>query len=342
MEVEPVLEYFLHIPESNMEIIDNGKGLKIEKHSIRTPYHVGIVHIYTCEINGNLILFDTGPPTKSCREYLKNNIDLPSLKYVFITHCHPDHYGQMKFLEKETNARIVVSKYDSFKYEHPFKYLLLFYTFFKQLGFPLITQIFSNIGLTSFYLSGKFAKNYLVLEESKELLLNLGLDYVRAPGHSQSDIIYLIGGYAFSGDVILREIFTAPLLDVDGETFNRRFNNYESYCSTITKLKKIEDMTFLPSHRDYIDSVDKRIVYFTEKLLSRAESVAPLLKSGKSIYKTAVTVFPNTKILSFIFFIKISELVFIDDFIKNPNLLANALKENGLYESVAESFEQFI
>ncbi|MDH5541754.1 MAG: MBL fold metallo-hydrolase [Nitrospinota bacterium] len=325
-----------------MEIIDNGSGLKFEKHSITTPYHVGVVHIYTCEINGNLILFDTGPPTITGREYLKKNIDMKRLKYLFITHCHPDHFGQMKFIEQSSDATIIVSKYDSYKYESPFKHLFLFYSFFRQLGFPLFLHILSNAGLTSFFFSGKFSNKYKLLEESGEILDSLGIRYVRCPGHSQSDIIYLLNGYAISGDVILREIFTAPLLDTDYESFSGRFRNYDAYCSTISKLKNIEKMTFLPSHRDYIDSVDNRIIYFVEKLLSRAETAAPILKANDSIYQAAEILFPLTKKLSFIFFIKVSELVFIDDFIKNPNLLAEALKKNGLFEVVENKFRQFL
>ena len=62
--------------------------MAIFQHTINTPYMVGPVHCYTTEVNGELVLFDTGPPTSSAEHYHTKHIDLASLKYVFITHCH--------------------------------------------------------------------------------------------------------------------------------------------------------------------------------------------------------------------------------------------------------------
>ena len=44
------------------------------------------------------------------------------------------------------------------------------------------------------------------------------------------------GEYAVTGDILLSNIFQAPLLDVDLETFSGRFRNYDAYCASLLKL----------------------------------------------------------------------------------------------------------
>ena len=76
--------------------------MKPFQHTINTPYIAGPVHCYTAELGGDLVLFDTGPPTAEAEQYLRDNIDLRRLKHVIITHCHIDHYGQAAWLEKNS------------------------------------------------------------------------------------------------------------------------------------------------------------------------------------------------------------------------------------------------
>jgi glyoxylase-like metal-dependent hydrolase (beta-lactamase superfamily II) len=89
--------------------------MAISQHTINTPYMVGPVHCYTTELNGKLILFDTGPPTSSAEQYHNAHLDLDKLKYVFITHCHIDHYGLASWFETHTDAQIFVPYRDGLK-----------------------------------------------------------------------------------------------------------------------------------------------------------------------------------------------------------------------------------
>ena len=49
--------------------------MHITQHTINTPYMVGPVHCYTAELGGDLVLFDTGPPTADGQRYLKEHVD---------------------------------------------------------------------------------------------------------------------------------------------------------------------------------------------------------------------------------------------------------------------------
>ena len=255
-----------------MRKIGEDGWVNVVQHTIPTPYPIGDVHIYSCEINGAYILIDTGPPTRQALEYLSLNVDLNRLQYVFITHCHPDHCGQAKFLEEATSAKIIYSKYDTFKYERMPECINIMCEQLGELGFPAAALRNARTAIRNYHAMVPLPYNYLALEDSYGLLDSLGIGYIRCPGHTQSDIIYLLDYYAISGDVILREIFTAPLLEVDYDSFSGRFNNYKAYCETIPKIKQLEDKIILPSHRESIDSVDKRILFYVNKLIDRADT----------------------------------------------------------------------
>lgn len=311
----------------------------ITRHTVDTPYPVGPVHIYTCELAGNLVLFDTGPPTETGKRYLRKNIDLARLKYVFITHSHPDHCGLMEFIENESDALILLSKYDAFKYENAELRIDVMTSIFKRLGFPPEGLMREREKIEWFQKSLPVAKNYALVEESAELMEPLGLSCLRCPGHSQSDIVYLIDCCAVTGDVLLRDIFQAPLLDVDFDSLSGRFRNYDAYCDTITKMKSFENLTIYPAHREYVDSVDERVTYYVKKILERSRIAEPLLASGKSVYDTVASLFGRYMAEPFTIYIKTSEIAFISDFLDTPETLITALVNNGLYEGLKEDFK---
>jgi len=78
------------------------------QHTVHTPYMVGESHFYSTEIDGDLVLFDTGPASSHARAYLKSQIDLRRLKYLFITHGHVDHCGLAAYIAQNSTAEILV------------------------------------------------------------------------------------------------------------------------------------------------------------------------------------------------------------------------------------------
>ncbi|MDH5638735.1 MAG: MBL fold metallo-hydrolase, partial [Nitrospinota bacterium] len=310
----------------------------IQRHTLDTPYPVGAVHIYTTDIDGRLILFDTGPPTESAIRYHRENTDFDRLDYVFITHFHPDHIGLAKFFSENSNAKVVASRRDTFRYERSAETTAAMIRVFRHMGFPPQEITRSRKIIEWFEKSTPFTQDYLALEEQDELMARLGIRWMRCPGHSQSDIVYMLGNSAITGDILLREIFQTPLLDVDMETMNSRFCNYTAYCDTIPKLKSIESMRLHPSHREYVDSVDERITWYVGKLIDRATKAAPILLGGANIHDTVGKLFNGQALEPFTLYIKTSEIAFIRDFLDNPGRLIEALKGAGLYMKLAEKF----
>ena len=305
----------------------------MRQHTIKTPYMVGEAHFYSTEINGDLVLFDTGPATPEALTFLRERIDLSRLRYLFITHCHVDHYGLAAHVALNSSAVILLPRMDAIKFRRHAERLFH------------IEELLIECGFDGAYISelrGTFDKNkvfpsvperFEVVEES-DLPQRLGISWIACPGHSQSDLVYLCGGYAITGDILLREIFQAPLLDIDLATFAARFRNYDAYCSSLMKLRSLEGYEILPGHRGYVKSLDETIVFYVKKLMERAGLVKRFAGSG-SIRGMIQELFGKDFNEPFFVYLKASEIVFMRDFLAEPEKLRHALEQIGLFGQVS-------
>lgn len=311
-------------------------GNSLTQHTIDTPYMVGPVHCYTAELAGELVLFDTGPPTEEAQRFMREHVDLSRLKHVLVTHCHIDHYGLAYWLEQESDAEIYFPYRDCLKINNHDKRMTEMYVLLKQLGF---TESFLA-ELRGIFDSGvlfpPFPKRFKIAEE--ELPDRLGVKILNCPGHSQSDVVYVAGDCAVTGDTLLRGIFQSPLLDVDLES-GKRFNNYEAYCSSIVQLASIRNKLILPGHRNNIESVESCLLFYIEKMLVRAEQLLPM-KDEPHVTKIMAKLFGDAMKNVFHVYLKASEIVFMQDFLARPELLESALIEIGIFDQVNKQFSR--
>ncbi len=306
------------------------------QHTVQTPYVVGEVHLYSTELDGGLVLFDTAPPTPEGKACLLKNIDLKRLKYLFITHCHVDHYGQANFILQHSDADVFIPRSDAIKFQRHAERMERMGELLNGYGFG---------GDFSVQLRESFERNkifpatperFRIVEESDELA-KLGISYLACPGHSQSDLVYLVGDYAVTGDILLRNIFQAPLLDTDLESFAGRYRNFDAYCSSLLNLIKLRGMRIMPGHRQYVEGVDEVILFYVKTLLERAEQVLPF--RGLAINKIIEQIFKGRLIEPFFIYLKVSEIVFMLDFLENPELLKASLEQIGLFDTVSTLYE---
>jgi 2,4-dienoyl-CoA reductase (NADPH2) len=174
------------------------------------------------------------------------------------------------------------------------------------------------------------------VEESPELS-KLGISYLPCPGHSQSDLVYQVGEFAVTGDVLLRNIFQAPLLDIDLENFTGRFRNYDAYCSSLLNLAQLRGRQIMPGHRRYVDGVDEAVLYYVKTLLERVIQVIPF--RGLPLNIIIEQLFKGRLIEPFFIYLKVSEIVFMLDFIENPVQLKSSLEQIGLFDRVSDLYE---
>lgn len=308
------------------------------QHTINTIYPVGPVHCYSAEIDGDLVLFDTGPPSDEAKEYLRRNLDLERLKYIIITHCHIDHYGLANWLEHETNATIFLPFRDHLKITRHEERLDYIYELLLQNGFsPGFLDQF-RVSMEDGSVFPPLPQNFQIIEES--LPSELGLTPLLCPGHSQSDVVLVSEEWAISGDVMLQGIFQTPLLDVDLLT-GERFCNYAAYCESVMKLVTLRNKVILPGHRETIESVDGSLLFYVGKLLERAARVNNL-PTDMPVAEMVSRLFGETVQHPFISFLKASEVIFLRDFLADPALLRRVLQETGLFSAVEDQFNRTI
>jgi glyoxylase-like metal-dependent hydrolase (beta-lactamase superfamily II) len=72
-----------------------------------------IVNNYLIILDTSKILIDTGYKgdyTLFCEKLIKNNIELSSINYLFLTHAHDDHAGFLNEVIENTNATLIIHK----------------------------------------------------------------------------------------------------------------------------------------------------------------------------------------------------------------------------------------
>jgi glyoxylase-like metal-dependent hydrolase (beta-lactamase superfamily II) len=304
----------------------------MQQHTVHTPYMVGDVHFYSAQLESGLALFDTGPPTPEGEARLLESIDLGRLKYLFLTHCHVDHYGLANFVLENSEAEIYLSRKDAVKFKRHAERMEGMAALLNGYGF---SADFTGQLRESFQRNKIFPtvpQRYRIVEESDELP-GLGINWLSCPGHSQSDLVYLVGDCAVTGDVLLREIFQAPLLDIDLGSFAGRFRNYDAYCGSLLKLAQLRGVRIMPGHRQYVPGVDAAILSYVTTLLKRAVQLLPL--RGLPLPGMLERLFQGRLTEPFYVYLKISEIVFMLDFIENPALLKASLERIGLLDQVS-------
>lgn len=310
----------------------------IRQHTITTPYMVGDVHFYTAELAGELVLFDTGPPTDQAWDLLQSEVDLAELRHIFITHCHIDHWGNAARLAAETDATLYLPQRDADKIEHHQQRLQGMMAVLRNFGFDqrYLDRLLREIDSDSTF--PPFPSKYEIVEKSATPA-NLGFEVLPCPGHSQSDLVYRVENQAISGDVLLRGIFQSPLLDIDLQTFSGRFQNYRAYCNSLLSLVQLRDCQILPGHRYSIDSVDETILFYLHKLLDRALKLKPYADE-KDVAGLIDSLFGEKDLPLFHIYLKASEIIFMQDLLQHPQHLQTALEAAQLIEPLADKLDQ--
>ena len=308
--------------------------MQITQHTINTPYMVGPVHCYTAELAGELVLFDTGPPTAAARQYLREKIDFGRLRHVVVSHCHIDHWGLAAWLREETGAAVYLPRRDILKVLQHERRMESMYALLLAAGFDRHYTEALRQSMDRNNLFCPLPAEYLVAE--RDIPEHLGIEVIDCPGHSQSDLVYAGEEWAVTGDTLLRGIFQSPLLDIDLED-GGRFKNYQAYSTTLPKLAGLRGKRVLPGHRHAVESVDAIILFYVTKMLQRVEQMRPF-SGADDIAGIIRRLFGPSLTDAFHIYLKASEIMFMKDFLEQPDLLRASLEEIGLFDDVAEHF----
>ena len=148
---------------------------------------------YAIDFKGGKLLVDCGWPgtlSQFSAELKRKGIPLQDIKYLLVTHFHPDHAGLVQEL-KNIGVKFILL-------DIQVEFIAQLTDFFKDKQFP--------------YIKIKKDGNLVMkVEDSRKFLEKLGLqgEILHTPGHSDDSITLILDeGYAFTGD--LHPIFALP------------------------------------------------------------------------------------------------------------------------------------
>lgn len=174
------------------------------------------INCYLIEVEGGYLLVDTGM-TKETGRLLnllgKNGVDTSKINYIFLTHHHSDHSGNVKWLLEKTDARLIVHKRAA--------------SYLKQgvmrevRGAHLVSKVpawvYNNF-IDYSYTPVPIRDTDLIVDGDNISLRDIGIDgsILYTPGHTTCSISLLLdSGEAFVGDLAVRRFHPGPTFAED-------------------------------------------------------------------------------------------------------------------------------
>jgi ribonuclease/clavin/mitogillin len=168
---------------------------------------------YIVETKSCKLLVDCGWPgtlPKFTAVLKRKGISIQEVKYLLVTHFHPDHAGLAQELKNQGLKLIVL--------EPQINFIPPFAEFFNGKNLPYV-PIAQNDNLL------------LKFEDSRKFLAGIGLDgeILHTPGHSDDSVTLILDeGYAFTGDL------HPSFLDIDDATTRASWDKIHQH-----KIKRI-------------------------------------------------------------------------------------------------------
>lgn len=176
-------------------------------------------HYYLIDTGHGKLMVDTGwagtlPALKS--QLKRYDIDLAQIRFVMITHHHPDHAGLTQEIKQASQARLIILE--------------------KQI--PFLENLITFYGENGIYEPIRVEASDLVLKSSNRAALKqIGVqgEIIETPGHSDDSVsLVLDSGIAFIGD-----LHPPDFVQEDAR---------EATCQSWKKLLGLNVKTVYPAH----------------------------------------------------------------------------------------------
>lgn len=275
-----------------MEVLPN-----IYQFKIPIPQNpLGFVNSYLVKTAEGCLLIDTGWNTDEAFEALTRQLSevdvaLDDLKYIVITHIHPDHYGLVGRLAKHTQAKLVIhaierSLLDS-RYVNYESLLEEMNSWLEINGVP--TSVRPGLQLASMGMLGlvEVAMPDQVVHGGEHLILgDLDLEVIWTPGHSPGHISLYDRArrVLFSGDHILPKI--TPNVSMNSQTIS---NPLVDYLNALDEIAKLPVDMVMPGHGAPFGDLPARLEAIQQHHENRLVELLTICHGGeKTAYEIAV------------------------------------------------------
>lgn len=267
-------------------------------HPIRipTPFAVGDVFCYLI-IDDKTVLVDTGHFAGNAFALIEENmgkyaLDVRELDEIWLTHGHPDHYGQAHRLAEHSGAVLYGHRNERANFSGN-NHRDLFEEFFNKHGIPqqYILQMLEQL---------KWLQQFQQpiepewIEHSDRLSSGeLDAEVHLTPGHAPGHVTFATNqGIFFGGDLLLGHISTNALINFDADT-GRRNKSLLQYRKSLKWMREQEG-SVLPGHGARIDKISEVAEHHLQQHRLRYQQIRSLIEQQpRGLIELSYVMFPD-------------------------------------------------
>lgn len=263
---------------------------------IPTPFAVGKVYSYLI-VDDKVVLVDAGQHSEEAlsvieHQFKKHGLALSDLDEIWLTHGHPDHYGQAAHLADRSGA---------VAYGHPKERANfagnsdreLFAEFFAKHNIPdeLSQQMIEQLDwLQQFQIP--IEPNW-VKAGDKLSSGSLSVAVRHTPGHAPGHVVFESDrNLIFGGDLLLGHISTNALINFDPDS-GRRNKSLLQYRQSLQWIRR-QEATVLPGHGEVISKASEVADDHLAEHEKRYQNIRQLLeRQSMSLLELSYQMFPK-------------------------------------------------
>lgn len=252
-------------------------------HQLKVPIpgnSLGYLNAYLVKTSEGSLLIDTGWNTEESYTELIRQLDeagqtVADLRYIAITHVHPDHYGLVGRLAPQTHAHLIIHEIErSFldsRYVHYDRLLAEMDEWLRINGVPesgrpaMQRASLEILGLVSVAMPDR------VVHGGEHLRLGeFDFEMLLTPGHYPGHLCFYDAGkkLLFSGDHVLPNITPNVSLNVQADG-----NPLRDYLEGLERVAKLPVDLVLPAHGEVFCDLRKRVTEIEDHHQRRAQEM---------------------------------------------------------------------
>jgi len=282
---------------------------------IPTPFAVGDVFSYLVK-DEKIVLVDCGQKEEQAyervSEALKNEgLQVQDVDEIWLTHGHPDHFGQTARIAEESGAVIYghIKERANFANNNDGD---LFADFFRHHSIPQ-KQIETMVEQLDWLQQFQDAIEPEWVEDGDELTSGeYSFEVRHAPGHAPGHLMFKErSGLIFGGDVLLEHISTNALINFDPDTRTRN-KSLLQYRESLQWVRRQEGY-LLPGHGAFIERIRRVADHHLGEHEKRYAQIRKLLRrSPLSLLELAKETFPKPMRSGAVFLVLSEVLGYLD------------------------------
>ena len=276
--------------------VENIDDISVYPIRIPTPFAVGDVFSYLI-IDEKIVLVDTGHFSEDAyqvvsKNFKKHGVAVRDLDEIWLTHGHPDHYGQALRLADRSGATVYGHRKERANFAANDNGDL-FEAFFTKHHIPekFTAQMLEQLDwLQQFQ---KAIEPEWISDGDQLSSGSLDVEVQLTPGHAPGHVSFVSDdGLIFSGDLLLGHISTNALINFDAET-SQRNKSLLQYRESLQWIRSVEG-TVLPGHGEKITDISAVADHHLNEHDQRYQKIQQLLQNeSMSLLEIAYAMFPD-------------------------------------------------